>query len=304
MTPPAGVGRPASEAPLLKAIAWSIAFLVLGWAFFLAILTLWALLAYGSVGAGFASLSRGPGRMTLLTGTAQLIGFALATWIIGIRVLRLGPATLRWAPARVGLRGAAIGLALGAAAALLALGASVALSDSHWSRDAGSLADWGSQVLKTSLVLAPAALSEEVMFRGLPLVLFAGVIGRGAALLVIAGVVFTAFHAMNPDVTPLGLGNIALAGIFLGLAFYAPGGIWTAFGAHLGWNAMLAALDAPVSGLPFQIPFIDYHAGQPVWLSGGRFGPEGGLLATGAITLALLVAARWSRPEVPWRGTQ
>ncbi len=304
MTPPAGVGRRSSGAPLLKAIAWSIAFLVLGWAFFLAILTMWALLAYGGVGAGFAALSRGAGSMTLLTGTAQLIAFGLATWIIGTRVLHLGPAALRWVPARLGLRGAAIGLALGAAAALLALGGSVALADSHWSRDAGSLTDWGTQVLKTSVVLAPAALSEEVMFRGLPLVLFAGVIGRGAALLVIAGVVFAGFHAMNPDVTPLGLGNIALAGIFLGFAFYAPGGIWTAFGAHLGWNAMLAALDAPVSGLPFQIPFIDYHAGQPAWLSGGRFGPEGGLLATGAITLALLVAARWSRSEVPWMGTR
>jgi hypothetical protein len=91
------------------------------------------------------------------------------------------------------------------------------------------------------------------------------------------------------------MGNIALAGIFLGVAFYAPGGIWTAFGAHLGWNTTLAALDAPVSGLPFNIPFLDYEPGHPVWLSGGRFGPEGGLMAMVAITLALLVALRWAR---------
>jgi hypothetical protein len=95
----------------------------------------------------------------------------------------------------------------------------------------------------------------------------------------------------------LGLGNIALAGIFLGVAFYAPGGMWTAFGAHLGWNATLAALDAPVSGLPFSIPLIDYRAGDPVWLSGGGFGPEGGLLATGAITGALLIMMRWARQD-------
>jgi hypothetical protein len=135
------------------------------------------------------------------------------------------------------------------------------------------------------------------MFRGIPLVLLAAVIGRGTALVLVAGLVFALFHSLNPGITPLGLGNIALAGIFLGVAFYAPGGLWTAFGAHLGWNATLAALDAPVSGLPFSIPFIDYRAGEPVWLSGGHFGPEGGLLATVAITLALLVTVRWARRD-------
>ena len=59
-------------------------------------------------------------------------------------------------------------------------------------------------------------------------------------------------HWGNPDVTPLGLANIGLAGILLGTVFFAPGGIWTAWGAHLGWNLSLAALGAPVSGLPLR----------------------------------------------------
>jgi hypothetical protein len=135
------------------------------------------------------------------------------------------------------------------------------------------------------------------MFRGLPLVLMAAALGRGTALVLVAGLVFALFHSLNPGVTPLGLGNIALAGIFLGVAFYAPGGLWTAFGAHLGWNGSLAALDAPVSGLPFDIPLFDYCAGDPVWLSGGQFGPEGGLMATVAITAALFATFGWARKE-------
>jgi membrane protease YdiL (CAAX protease family) len=185
-------------------------------------------------------------------------------------------------------------LALGATAAAAALVTAVLVANSHWTRDTGGLGQYLVQIGKTSLVLAPAALSEEIMFRGVPLVLLASAVNRGTALVLVAGVVFALFHALNPDVTPLGLGNIALAGVFLGVAFYAPGGLWTAFGAHLGWNATLAALDAPVSGLPFSIPWIDYQAGNPVWLSGGRFGPEGGLLATAAITAALLATVRWA----------
>jgi hypothetical protein len=73
--------------------------------------------------------------------------------------------------------------------------------------------------------------------------------------------------------------------------------MWTAFGAHLGWNGTLAALGAPVSGLPFQIPLVDYTMGGPPWLTGGSFGPEGGLLSTVAITAAIVLAAQWVRKD-------
>ena len=109
--------------------------------------------------------------------------------------------------------------------------------------------------------------------------------------------IFAVAHITNPNVTTAGIFNIALAGVFLSLAFFSPGGMWTAFGAHLGWNVTLAALAAPVSGLPFDIPYIDYHMGHPAWLTGGSFGPEGGLLATFALTVTVVLVAQWVRKE-------
>ncbi|MGH7518192.1 MAG: lysostaphin resistance A-like protein [Gemmatimonadales bacterium] len=283
---------------VLKAIGWSIAFLLTG----IALTTLLlggvaALLARGDVASGMRALDA-PGAVAALAGgLSQLVGFGLATWLIGIRLLRLDRHALRWAPPAVGARGMLGGLGLGALAATVALVTAVAAGSAYWSRDAGGPADYVVQVLKTTLALAPAALSEEVMFRGVPLVLLAAVAGRATALVLVSAVTFSLFHWLNPDVTPLALGNIALAGLFLGVAFYAPGGLWTAFGAHMGWNATLAALDAPVSGLPFRIPLLDYHAGEPAWLSGGRFGPEGGLVATIALALAIALTVRWARKE-------
>jgi hypothetical protein len=81
--------------------------------------------------------------------------------------------------------------------------------------------------------------------------------------------------------------------------FYLPGGLWTATGAHLGWNATLAALAAPVSGLPFTVPWLDYQPGTPEWLNGGGFGPEGGLTATAVLTAGTILAARLTRKESP-----
>ena len=280
-----------------KAIGWTIAFMLLGISVSSSVMILLAFARYGSVVDGLNRIVTPGAEQILVGGISQLLGFSFATWLIGFRVLRLHRADLRLAPPRIGLRGFAIGLTIGVAAAGLALLGSVALARSHWSPDAGGVSEYIVQVAKTIAVLAPAALSEEVMVRGLPLVLVAAALGRGIALLLVAGLLFALFHGLNPGVTPLGLGNIAMAGIFLGVAFYAPGGLWTAFGAHLGWNTTLAALDAPVSGLPFDIPLLDYFAGDPAWLSGGKFGPEGGLMGTVAITAALLWTWRWARKE-------
>jgi len=62
---------------------------------------------------------------------------------------------------------------------------------------------------------------------------------------------------------------------------------------YVGRLRALAALDAPVSGINLRIPFLDYQPGQPVWLTGGTFGPEGGVLATLILGLATIVAGRF-----------
>jgi membrane protease YdiL (CAAX protease family) len=200
---------------------------------------------------------------------------------------------LRYEPAAPSLRGFGLGLLFGALTAATALGIGVALGSASWVPDDGTFLDYLGSAGLTLAVLAPAALSEEVVFRGVPLVALAWVIGRGGAITAVA-IPFALAHLLNPNLTALGIGNIALAGIFLGVVFYAPGGIWSATGAHLGWNGMLACLDTPVSGLPFDIPLLDYRSGDPSWLTGGAFGVEGGLAATIALAIAIPIAARWA----------
>jgi membrane protease YdiL (CAAX protease family) len=228
----------------------------------------------------------------LLQAGTSLVAFGLATWVFGFRVARLSPAQLRWTPG--GRRGFFLGLALGMAPAALALAAALPLAGAGWAPDGGAAADWAVTVAATTALLLPAAFVEELIFRGVPQVVLGQAFGRGTAIVILAGV-FALAHGLNPGITPLAAGNIALAGVFLGVCFYLPGGLWAATGAHLGWNLTLAALAAPVSGLPFAMPWLDYRAGAPEWLSGGDFGPEGGLLATAALALAAVLALRLIR---------
>jgi len=276
---------------VLRAVGWAVLYLATGFAL---TLVLYAVLARLS---GDRSFDPATPRGLILQTVAGLVSYGFLTWAIGIKVLRVTSSELRWLPLDGAGRGFGLGLLLGGLPALFAIGLSIVAGGARFLPDSGGVAGYLSQVGLTALVLLPAALLEEVMFRGLGQVVLARAIGRLPAILLLS-ITFACAHLLNPNGTMLGMVNIAGAGVLLGVAFYAPGGIWTAWGAHLGWNVTLAASDAPVSGLPFRIPLIDYQSGSPDWLTGGAFGPEGGLVATVAISLATVAAWRWSRKEL------
>ncbi len=143
------------------------------------------------------------------------------------------------------------------------------------------------------LGLSFAALAEELLFRGYPLLKLAALVGtlRASVLLAFG---FSALHLANPDVTGLGLLNIGLASLVLSAVFFTHGGLSAAWGLHFGWNAGLALVDAPVSGINFGVPGLSYVAGEPAWLTGGGFGPEGGALASVVMIVALWwVTQKW-----------
>lgn len=276
----------------LKATVWTIVFAAVGLGLGIP-LTLLAGALLGASGDGDWYTTPGLAQ-AVAQGVGLTLGFGVATFLIGRLALRRSWADLRWRTAAAPGPWFGKGLLLGLAAGLAALALGLAGTGARWVTTGDGWGAWGGAVAGTAAGLSFPALSEELMFRGLPLVLFAGVIGRWPAVLLMS-LLFGLSHWTNPGVTALGLGNIGLAGVLLGVAFFAPGGIWTAWGTHLGWNLALAALGAPVSGLPLGIPHLAYQPGGPPWLTGGGFGPEGGLLATAAMAAAVAVAARWQR---------
>lgn len=201
---------------------------------------------------------------------------------------------LGWLPPRASgaalARGMVIGCAMAGVALMVAMaagGAGIAVSGAPvpaYLRAAGPLLAG----------LACAALAEELLFRGFPLARLAEPMGKVPASILLA-VLFAVAHLRNPDVSALALLNIALASLVLSAAFFTPGGLPLAWGVHWGWNGGLAAgADAPVSGLSFHMPAIEFDTGRTAWVTGGGFGPEGGIAATVAMALALIWLGRWA----------
>jgi len=237
--------------------------------------------------AGFMPSVGGPMWWMARNGVYQLAGFLGATWLVGRLANQYSWDRMGWrrppALPRHFLRGLAFGGAMAVLAVLLAV-----VTDGAELRVTG-VAGFLYVAGPLAAGLCTAALSEELMWRGYPLRRLADAVGPGAATVVLA-IGFGSAHLSNPGTNLLSTVNIALAGLWLGVAFFTRGGMALAWGLHLGWNAGLSLVfDAPVSGLAFDVPGVDYTPGAHAWLDGGRFGPEGGVIGTVVFVLGMLL---------------
>ncbi len=147
---------------------------------------------------------------------------------------------------------------------------------------------WNGATLRIVLLLAPAALWEELFFRGY-LWNVASSAGGARVALWSTSVAFGAVHLTNPGANMRTTALVVLAGLCLGTIRERLHSVPAAWSAHVGWNVVMAAvLHVPVSGLPFATPVYRSVLAAPEWWSGGAWGPEGGIAAAVVLGGALL----------------
>jgi len=180
-------------------------------------------------------------------------------------------------------RPSAIGL--GFAFGALAIGMPTAtLAAVHWLAPVrGDATSWWGGALRVSLLLAPAALAEELLARGYVLSVLAKWWGWPWAIAA-TSLAFGALHMFNPGATVESIALVTIAGVFLSAILFATRSLYAAWAAHFAWNwTMAVAFHVAVSGLPFVAPGYRYVDAGPDWATGGSWGPEAGLPA--AVTM-------------------
>ena len=143
-------------------------------------------------------------------------------------------------------------------------------------------------VVAMTALLSISAMTEEVLFRGYAFQRL--VEGSGGPVAVaISSLVFGGLHAGNPHATRLSILNTMLAGALLALAYLKTRALWLPIGFHFSWNWTLLVLGHPVSGLEVApMPWRATPASELIWLHGGSYGPEGGVVATAALFVGIL----------------
>jgi len=163
------------------------------------------------------------------------------------------------------------------------------------------------------------ALGEELLFRGILMLLLALILGGLAKALAGAQVVrsrffltmlwlnavaisalaFSLLHADNPNVDSVALTNIFFIGAVFGFTVLFTRGITLAVALHIGWNALLELVNLPVSGFNFPTtghPFSVVMVEDGI-LTGGEFGPEASICLT-AVLLIIIAACLYTLPRV------
>jgi membrane protease YdiL (CAAX protease family) len=186
------------------------------------------------------------------------------------------------------LRDFALGSLMGAASLAIAVGIAAgvgALSFDVQTREFASLAR-GFAI--TSLLFVVAGATEELIFRGFPFQALVHNLG-GPRAIVISSLLFGLAHLSNPGASAFSTTNTVLAGTWLGLAYLMTRSLWLATALHWSWNfAMVFIFGLPVSGLTTlgDLAWLKGRIGEPIWISGGDYGPEAGMAATVALILS------------------
>lgn len=230
----------------------------------------------------------------------SLVALFVGTWMV-LRVdgggiadwARVGLARAAW-----GVRPAALGVAVGGLA-ILVPSTLLLLAHRFAFEPLPAAQPWGTTAVAALILLAPSAFVEELAVRGYLLTALRDAWGARAAV-VATSVLFGLMHLLNPGPTVLSTATVALAGVFLATVRLATGSLVAAWMAHLAWNfAQAAVLHAPVSGLALGAAGYRLADHGPWWLTGGAWGPEGGLAAAAGMLVATFLVVRGSHVSPP-----
>jgi membrane protease YdiL (CAAX protease family) len=140
--------------------------------------------------------------------------------------------------------------------------------------------------------------TEEILTRGYLMQATARRWGLLAGVAVQA-VLFALLHGLNPGTGVLALVNLVLVAVFLAGWALLEGGLWGVCAWHAVWNwAQGNVWGLLVSGAPVSTSLLVTRPspGASELVTGGGFGPEGGLLVTAVLVAAIAVVAwLWRR---------
>jgi hypothetical protein len=181
------------------------------------------------------------------------------------------------------LKGLAIGFAVMAAVVLMI----VAVGDAQLHSSPGSAPVHMAYGVAWLLAEILGAAGEEVLYRGLILVLVTRLFGKRTAI-VTSAFAFALAHGANPGASYVWMVRLAVAGLLLAYSVFRSGTVWWGTGYHAGWNFASAPLFGAVgSGYLDRGSIFTFLPSGSALITGGSVGPEGSAFAFLAVVVGI-----------------
>ena len=141
------------------------------------------------------------------------------------------------------------------------------------------------------LMWFPQGASEEIMFRGFMISSFSKRF-KPAVGIIVSSIMFSAFHSLNSGYTPLASVNLILIAVLFALIYMLTGDIWMTSAMHTAWNLTqgnIYGLQVSGNDAANSIVTAIYDSNAASLITGGDFGPEGGLATTAVTSVCLVI---------------
>jgi hypothetical protein len=132
--------------------------------------------------------------------------------------------------------------------------------------------------------------AEEILSRGW-LMQVIGARYRPSIGVIVSSAVFTVLHSLNPNLSVVAIMNLFLFGLFAALFTLREGSLWGISAVHSAWNwaqgnvfGLEVSGTNTLGGMLFNLQEVG-----PDLVTGGAFGPEGGLAVTVVLIASIVV---------------
>lgn len=140
------------------------------------------------------------------------------------------------------------------------------------------------------LLFVFVALGEEIFCRGYILMNLLQSFSVGLAL-ILSSVLFSFLHLLNPNISVIGIINLFVSGILLGVSYLYSNSLWMPISIHFFWNLIQSHLGFMVSGLDIYSICNISIINSTIW-NGGEFGFEGSILSVFIQVVAIVLLWR------------
>jgi len=143
------------------------------------------------------------------------------------------------------------------------------------------------EIILSILIYSIVAIVEEVLIRGYVLRNLMISFNRYVAL-IISSLLFSAMHGFNPNIDLMGIIDLFLGGILLGISYVYTKNLWFPIALHFSWNLFQTFFGFNVSGQD-TYSIIEISLPEKNLLNGGDFGFEGSILSIIAQIIFILI---------------